>query len=414
MKIRIKKLTPRPVYLPKINSEFMWLLAYGVYLFYGVIGHSTFSSMLPGAVLALMKAVALALSLGSLLLKRRYKYFWVGFVAVSVLVGFYIFKANDQSSKFLTNIILIFTAYKIDLHKILKVNFVTVFSTWVLVTASAVVGIIPSRAYIHDAVVANTVGFNYYSFPNEIIGTCSMSYLVLKKKVSWLELAVLWLANFAAYKVYSAKMSLIVISAMILWYILVCKIRWMDFRAKLFKVVSVCGYSFFAVATLVLYGSFDPSNKVWQMLDEAVTGRLTLGNLGMQVYKIGLFGNSIDMQGNADRVYGIVNETSNYIDSGFLYSFLGYGVIFTVLLIVCYSSAMLYLYRSGEAAMWGWAAIFMFFCMFNNYMTSLTNNPVILIGVTSLFCPVMIRLKQIDKDTVLLLLKRGMIRDKIK
>ena len=90
------------------------------------------------------------------------------------------------------------------------------------------------------------------------------------------------------------------------------------------------------------------------------------------------------MYGNAERVYGKVSAASNYIDSGYLYTLLSCGILFTLLLLFCYTLVFQYVYYQREVLLYGWLGLFLFLNIFNNYLLLLEINPLLLLTLTAL------------------------------
>src|SRR5699024_4578028 len=70
-------------------------------------------------------------------------------------------------------------------------------------------------------------------------------------------------------------------------------------------------------------------------------------------------------------------------DSGYLYTLLAYGILFTLLLLLCYTWIFQYLYRQKEVLLYGWLGLFMFLNIFNNYLLLLEINPLLLLTLTA-------------------------------
>ena len=79
-----------------------------------------------------------------------------------------------------------------------------------------------------------------------------------------------------------------------------------------------------------------PNVSVFRFIDEMLSGRLWIGNQGLQEYGFSLFGQSVAMNGNG----GSIIEPANYfyIDSSYLLVYLCYGALFLVLILLIHYS----------------------------------------------------------------------------
>lgn len=91
------------------------------------------------------------------------------------------------------------------------------------------------------------------------------------------------------------------------------------------------------VLTILMYywsASYKIGNEFLEMIDETITGRLGLGNIGIKEYGITLFGQNIPMVG-----MGGSTETPKdyfFIDSSYLFILLRYGIIFLFMVFIIY------------------------------------------------------------------------------
>ena len=67
-----------------------------------------------------------------------------------------------------------------------------------------------------------------------------------------------------------------------------------------------------------------------------------------------------------------------YIDSGFVYAILGYGVVFTVIILLIYSILTRWAYLQKDSTMLVWLLAVMLFSVVNNTWIGITYNPALL------------------------------------
>lgn len=89
-----------------------------------------------------------------------------------------------------------------------------------------------------------------------------------------------------------------------------------------------------AVIMLLLTIFYDPSNKFMAVLNNIMSGRLSLGKRGFEEYDVTLLGQYVPMHGNGGNVQP--PEDYFFLDCSYIYMLLIYGLIFTLLIIGAY------------------------------------------------------------------------------
>lgn len=103
--------------------------------------------------------------------------------------------------------------------------------------------------------------------------------------------------------------------------------------------------------TMLMYywsASYKIGNEFLEMIDETITGRLGLGNLGIKEYGITLFGQDIPMIGMGGSTE--VQEDYFFIDSSYLFILLRYGIIFLFIVFIVYG-CICYKHRNDTVLM---------------------------------------------------------------
>ena len=104
----------------------------------------------------------------------------------------------------------------------------------------------------------------------------------------------------------------------------------------------------------------------------------------IEKYGIRLFATRVQQFGNTAKVYGSA-ESAFYIDSGYVYSVIAYGIIFTVLVLVLYTILFRYLYQTNEKILYLWVATMLFSSIMNNFLYDIMNNPVLFLIPAAVF-----------------------------
>ena len=116
-------------------------------------------------------------------------------------------------------------------------------------------------------------------------------------------------------------------------------------------------------------------------LNSVLNSRLSLAQNGYFDYGIKLFGNYIEMEGNS-----ALEEAMEYfyIDSGFAYSLLGYGLLFTLVAMALYSILFYYSCKTNNKAMFVWILSIWIFSFVNNVWVSVDINPILVLSLMAL------------------------------
>lgn len=110
---------------------------------------------------------------------------------------------------------------------------------------------------------------------------------------------------------------------------------------------------------------------VFRFIDELISGRLRLGNQGLQEYGFSFFGQHVAMSGNGGSV--IAPADYFFIDSSYLFVYLCYGAVFLALILfIHYSCCKKY---AGDRYYLLIMTVIVFNCMIAHHMIDLAYNP---------------------------------------
>ena len=132
-------------------------------------------------------------------------------------------------------------------------------------------------------------------------------------------------------------------------------------------------------ATYLAMRLYKPEDAAWVELDRMLHNRLHLMHIGYLRYPISLFGNHIDMNGFS-ALRQVAPEEYFYIDSGFAYSLLGYGLIFSFVAVCLYSLLFVSSCRRNDKHLFAWLVCVLIFTMMNNVWIDVYYNPALLLS----------------------------------
>lgn len=107
-----------------------------------------------------------------------------------------------------------------------------------------------------------------------------------------------------------------------------------------------------------------------------IVGRLEYSVEAIERYGIHMFSTRVEQLGNTALVYG-GESSAFYIDSGYVYSIIAYGIFFTVISLMAYTVLLRYLYMTKQRVLYLWIVTMLFASIMNNFLYDIINNPVL-------------------------------------
>ena len=241
-------------------------------------------------------------------------------------------------------------------------------------------GVLSDKVQTHrvgDAVLeSHALGFKWYSGPTFRAITLMFSYLYLnRKKVNYLQLTtVLLLSVFLAILTTRRLLLLASVTSVIL-YLLTYKCNLFEFKSKLWKYVGLFAYPAAFMFYIVLAFSTFVSPDFYDWYDENTSGRLSLTLSAFLQYPITLMGNVVDFVGAIEAEYSTLEY--NYIDSGYIYWLLVYGILFCLFIVIAHVAILYRSYKSQNKFLYIWCMILAFLNISNDFFTASYLNPMI-------------------------------------
>ena len=235
--------------------------------------------------------------------------------------------------------------------------------------------ILKASSYSKFNVNIKIFGFGYYSIVPFTFFFLTLEYLYLKsekqKKATYVELGVILLLNYILYSLTTLRLTYYLVYLVILLYVFLIKFDWIDFHNRIINYLSIMVFPLvFALSIWVNY-AFDSTDSVFLTANRLLSNRLYLGHEALHRYSINLFGNNIVTNASKGADYF-------YIDSGFLFSLLGYGVVFTALMLAIYIYLHSYSVRTNNKMLFIWLTVVAVFSFSNNTWISMQLNPLLL------------------------------------
>ena len=264
---------------------------------------------------------------------------------------------------------------------------------WLISTVAALatililcaVGVLPDYIFRYESGRAcHCLGFIYYSFFPFLVFLCSVAFIYLKKDaVRFYHYVLVALVNVLMYRLSTLRLTFLLTFFFIILDCLLMKLKRLDLNRKSFMIFSFLLYPLGTVVTYFMMANFNPADAGWASLNGILHDRPILMHEGYLRYSVTLFGTRFDMLGNG-ALWTVPEGQYFYIDSGFAYSLLGYGLIFTFVAVLLYSVIYVYSCRTNNKHLFAWLSCVLLFTMMNNIWVDVPYNPALLFSFAAL------------------------------
>ena len=245
--------------------------------------------------------------------------------------------------------IFIYSARNMEVNKILKISYIISLFMLVFIILSSYLGIIQNYISYSALRERQYLGFRYALYPSSIL--CNIIFLKIyleKENISWLSLICLLVANYVLFQYTDSRLTFILGVALIVFSTIMKKSQ--KFREILLNRTFI--WSFLVLALLSIYATINYDYlSDWQSdLNEALGGRLSLGNSTLKFYGYGLFGKTLSLSGNGLDENGMLNtSTYDYVDNLYVLLLLRAGIIFLFIFLVAMTIIMKKIYIQKDS-----------------------------------------------------------------
>lgn len=299
---------------------------------------------------------------------------------------------------------LIFAAYGVKVDHIVKNIFYSTLLMSIIVVLLSSLGVLSDRVYAHRLgegveLDAHSFGFAYYSFFAFRAMLLINSFLFLHRyKCNYFKLLLVIFVTIGVYVLSVTRLQLLTNIAIIGLYIIFYKLKVLNLKINLLKYVGILIYpmAFLFFISLPLSSFISPDFLEWW--DENFSGRITQTIIGFAQYPVTLFGNKFEMVGGVQIDDGLMPDDYFYLDSGYAYWLLAYGLLFTIFILYAYSRILYKSYKSGNMFIYMWCLFFAFVNLINDFFTSSYWNPIIFMMFADFSDNIKCRISSIHKN----------------
>ena len=358
-----------------IDKMTLWL--YGLYSILSILNSSLLNLekiMSPITWGVLITAFILFIALGT----TRYRKVGKKKIVLSILLVllFTIAAIKTRRTYLILYSLFVLLGEVCDFRKIVLTSLISTLTALAIIFASIILGLIPNYSFFYSQREAKCFGFAYYSSVPYMLYYCFLSYIYLRgRKIKLPEILLILVVNYLVYKEATLRLTYYLTYISIALFIILQWNRHFSLNKKIIRMLSLTLFPLGAIITYYCASHYSRFDLRWAAINELFSGRLYYMNIGMQRYKASLFGNYIEMEGNS----AIKKATDYfYIDSGFAYSLFGYGILFTLITIICYTIILHCSVIRNNKTLFVWCISILIFTMVNNTWVSLNYNPVLM------------------------------------
>lgn len=275
---------------------------------------------------------------------------------------------------------LVFAANGISLSHIFKISLTTTIVLTSVVVCLSLMGvlsdIIVSRSVEDQDFDAHCLGFKYYSFPAfRFIFIVFLSLYFMKDSPHFLKVSGILVFIFLAYLITSKRLFLLATLSFLFLFVTVYKFNILKFISRKWKYMSFVLFPSMLVLSIVLPIATFVSPLLIDWINENTSGRMALMIQAFYEYPVNLWGNNIDMVGAVEAEYSSLQYF--YIDSGYVYWLLVYGVIVTCLILLAYTTLFYRAYINNNRYVYIYCILVAFINLSNDFFSISYVNPLI-------------------------------------
>lgn len=327
------------VILMKIKiSELCFWCAFVIYIVYWMIFYSCYYYLLNNVNMIenVFRLIVIALVSCSILFKNRWNItdIWKIVIIVFSTLVTYIFTGY---ANLVVIAFLIVGAQGVKDKDIIKINAYVVTLMTIFIVISANLGIIRNDIYLRtltgDDSYIKAQGFLGYGSISYIVFMLNLSYVYVKKKLKYTNIIIMLVIDVIVWQIFSNRLTL-GLEIFFLLLLLVSR-RW-NLKSWISGKITILIPTICMLISVLATMSYSPNNVILSKINDALSWRLYYGKIGIEKYMVSLFGQQISMRGNL-AVGQTSQEAYYYIDCGYVYSLLAYGVLMTVLVLIMYT-----------------------------------------------------------------------------
>lgn len=272
----------------------------------------------------------------------------------------------------------IITSLNINPEKIIKNSVRNNLLFITIVVVPALLGFIPDMQYVHNGMKAHSLGFAYYSnLPNILFMlTLEIYWRAKTRKKENLILILSLPIQIIIYMISTLRLTLYLY---VLFLVTALGARFYNCKKKhrIMTIISTLMFPIASVGTFIISFLYEKL-KLIAKFNELINYRLGFNYRGFMMYGLSLFGQKIEtVEEYWDENY--INHYF-YIDSGYVFSILSYGIVFFLILLIMYTCISRYAVEENKIKLAVWCLMICIYLVINDVMFNTALNPLPMIA----------------------------------
>lgn len=304
-------------------------------------------------------------------------------IFVSLILSSYF----SKSYTFIYITLLLFLAFNVGLRYIVKVFFIVKLPAVVILAGLSLVGIIENFEFI-DWIRGSRFAFGaiYATDFAASVFYLLISYFYLRKSINTIEVVLSAVLVYVIDAYTDARISIFLMTVSIILFYLAgtrfSRVLKGIFENRIMPYVFVIGFTI----SVVLSNLFSYGDRTMMLLDELLSGRLSLGKLAFETNDVKLFGQQIRMQGNGWTLHEWDSSIGyNFIDASYLQWLFIYGAVTTIIILVLFVLAYRKAIKFDNLALSMILTLIAVSGIIDHHVLNLVNNPFIFAIVPIIF-----------------------------
>ena len=369
-------------------SDLFFYLSYALYIIWTYQNLTALPQWIPQIVFQASKIGVIAFSLLSLYFRKFPRVYFIYLLSLIGLGLITVFTTHQQS--ILLIFLLILSSYKMNAKNICKVSLSVNIGLFILTILACSCGKIPDYTYSStlrttlsgELIEAHSYGFLHYSSASFIVLFMSIMYLYIKQpKIKYHHVVIVLIMNISAFYYFSTRMPFILSIFVVALVVLSERIRLFDYNNRMWLLIATILPVTLLTLSFGLVFAYKFSNKeIWTLINTALFGdRLRQASVALDKYSLKLFGQNIASYGSYMIRYGGLTsrQIADYlfVDNGYIYAFLEYGIVIGIFIILLYVKAFRYASKSSNIILYIWIFTVCVFAIINSNFFSIEYNP---------------------------------------
>lgn len=337
---------------PKNNRDIIFFLSYCPFIALSLLSTTFYYRYIMGMVLTVIQIILTLMLVGHEVYNHRiYGQNWKGLAALAFLCLIAWIQGFSPQQHMVTMMFLYaYSARNISFEKIIRCTLYISIAVVTFTVFTGYIGIIDNVVIAKGDRVREYMGFRYALFLPGILLNMTALWIYLRRKHVPIDEAILWaVVNWIVYVKTDSRISFVLAELLIILAVGMRFLPKVVEKVQPIWAVMTSAFVLFGVGSTIATCVYDDSIPWMRKLNSMLETRLSLGKTSLEQDGFKLFGQHIDWVGNGLNAFGTASPGSyTYVDCLYIRILQRYGLIFTLLLIVLMTWAMIKLWKKKQ------------------------------------------------------------------